>query len=210
MMALAVGAMPAPYATDPAVRDHVERLRQYLLLHYAAQPTMNQLYVLWASTQMPGLLNESQRADLIKKVASLQRPDGGWSLPTVDEQKAIKPAVLDLFKRANRVDDSDGIATGLVVLALEEDGVNLTDPMLSHGLAWLEAHQYEEGSWWASSLNGFRNPTTGMGRFMSDAATGYAVLALEQAQSLSKPDQKVAGAAANAGQSARVVASSSW
>ena len=210
MMALAVGAMPAPYASDPAARDHVELLRQYLLLHYAAQPAMNQLYVLWASAQMPGLLNESQRTDLISKVASLQRPDGGWSLPTLDDKMTIKPTVFDLFKRANRVDDSDGVATGLVVLALEEDGVSSKDPMLSRGVAWLEAHQYEEGSWWASSLNGFRNPTTGMGRFMSDAATGYAVLALEQAQGQSKPNEKAAGAAANAGHSERVVASASW
>jgi hypothetical protein len=202
--------MPAQYESDPAVRGHVEQLRQYLLVHYVAQPTMNQLYVLWASTQIPGLLNESQRAELIRKVASLQRSDGGWSLPSLDKQMTIKPAMFDLFKRANRVDESDGIATGLVVLALEEDGVSLKDPMLSSGLAWLEAHQYEEGSWWASSLNGFRNPTTGMGRFMSDAATGYAVLALEQAQDLSKPDEKTTGAAANAGQSTRVVASSSW
>lgn len=210
MMAIAVGSMPVPYASDPAVRNHVEQLRQYLLLHYEAQPTMNQLYVLWASAQMPGLLNESQRADLIRKVTSMQRPDGGWSLPMLDEQKAIKPAVLDLFKRANHVDDSDGIATGLVVLAIEEDGVSLEDPTLKHGLAWLEAHQREEGSWWASSLNGFRNPTTGMGRFMSDAATGYAVLALERAQALSKPDEKAKVADVNGVHSAPVVASSSW
>jgi hypothetical protein len=121
-----------------------------------------------------------------------------------------KPAMFDLFKRANRVDDSDGIATGLVALALEEDGVSLEDPMLKRGLAWLESHQYEEGSWWASSLNGFRNPSTGIGRFMSDAATGYAVLALEQAQSFPKPDGNATSAAANTGQSAHVVASSSW
>ena len=210
MMALAVGSMPASYASDPADRDHVERLRQYLLLHYAAQPTMNQLYVLWASTLMPGMLNESQRTDLIGKVATLQRPDGGWSLPSLDEQMTTKPAMFDLFKRANRVDDSDGIATGLVALALEEDGVSLEDPMLKRGLAWLESHQYEEGSWWASSLNGFRNPSTGIGRFMSDAATGYAVLALEQAQSFPKPDENATSAAANTGQSAHVVASSSW
>lgn len=211
MMAIAVGSMPASYAGDPAVGDHVGQLRQYLLRHYAAQPLMNQLYVLWASALTPGLLGESQRTDLIKKVASLQRSDGGWSLPSLDEQKAIKPFTLDLFKRANDVDGSDGIATGLVVLALEEAGVGLDEPMLKRGLAWLEAHQYEEGSWWASSLNGFRNPTTDMGRFMSDAATGYAVLALERAQGLSKQDEKSTsvGTAANASQSARVSSSSS-
>jgi squalene-hopene/tetraprenyl-beta-curcumene cyclase len=212
MMAIAVGSMPAAYASDPAVRDHMEHLRQYLLVHYAAEPTMNQLYVLWASSRVPGLLSASQRADLIKKVASLQRSDGGWSLPALDEQKAIKPAMLDLFKRANHVDDSDGVATGLVVLALEEDGVKLEDPALKRGLAWLETHQRGEGSWWASSLNGFRNPTTGMGRFMSDAATGYAVLALERAPNLSKRNEKTIGArlVPDAGQSVRASSSASW
>jgi hypothetical protein len=212
MMAIAVGSMPPAYASDPAVGEHIERLRQYLLLHYAAQPAMNQLYLLWASTRIPGLLSVAQRADLIKKVASLQRSDGGWSLPILDKQKAIKPAMLDLFKRANHVDDSDGIATGLVVLAFEEDGVSLENPTLKRGLAWLEAHQREEGSWWASSLNGFRNPTTGMGRFMSDAATGYAVLALERAQDLSKPNEKTRTArlVPDASQSARASSSASW
>jgi squalene-hopene/tetraprenyl-beta-curcumene cyclase len=80
------------------------------------------------------------------------------------------------------VDGSDGIATGLTVLALEESGVDLQDPALKRGLDWLARHQYEEGSWWASSLNGFRDSASGVGRFMSDAATGYAVLALEQAR----------------------------
>jgi hypothetical protein len=30
-------------------------------------------------------------------------------------------------------------------------------------------------------MNGFRDPTSDLGRFMSDAATGYAVLAIQQA-----------------------------
>jgi squalene-hopene/tetraprenyl-beta-curcumene cyclase len=47
---------------------------------------------------------------------------------------------------------------------------------------WLRQHQYQDGSWWAPSLNGLRQPDSELGRFMSDAATGYAVLAMEQAR----------------------------
>lgn len=183
-MAYAVGTMPASYSNDPSARDHIELLRRYLQQHYAAQPLMNQIYVLWASSQMPGLLSDSQRKDLIGRVTTLQRPDGGWSLSSLDAQKAFKKFTLDIFKRVNQVDGSDGIATGLVVLALEKVGISPDDPGLKRGLAWLESHQFGEGSWWASSLNGFRSPSTDLGRFMSDAATGYAVLALEQAQNL--------------------------
>jgi hypothetical protein len=143
---------------------------------------MNQLYVLWASATAPGLLSQSQRADLIVRVAKMQRADGGWSLPDLDGQKTAKKFAFDLFKRANAADGSDGIATGLAVLAFEKAGVAPSDPTIAKGLSWLEAHQHEGGNWWASSMNGFRNPTTDMGLFMSDGATGYAVLALDQAR----------------------------
>jgi squalene-hopene/tetraprenyl-beta-curcumene cyclase len=182
MMAIALGFMPDSYRDEAEIHEHVGHLWEYLLLHYDTQPLMNQLYVLWATKETPELLSESQRVALIKKIGALQRADGGWSLASLDEQKHLKSAVLDLFKRANDVDGSDGIATGLTVLALEESGVDLQDPALKRGLDWLARHQYEEGSWWASSLNGFRDSASGVGRFMSDAATGYAVLALEQAR----------------------------
>lgn len=182
MMEIALAFMPSSYAGDPSVRSHTEPLRQYIVAHYAAQPTLNQLYVLWASTGTPGLLSETQRTDLIARVSKLERADGGWSLSALDEQTPAKSFAFGLFKRVNNADGSDGIATGLVVFAFEKAGAAPADPALSRGLAWLESHQFEAGNWWASSMNGFRNPTTDLGRFMSDGATGYAVLALEQAK----------------------------
>jgi hypothetical protein len=67
-------------------------------------------------------------------------------------------------------------------VALEESGMSSKDMMLTRGLQWLEQHQNKDGSWRASSLNEKRDPDSDIGRFMSDAATGYAVLALETAQ----------------------------
>jgi hypothetical protein len=111
----------------------------------------------------------------------MQRADGGWSLPALDGKAPIKAAAFSLFKRASSGSESDGIATGLAVFALEKAGIAPTDPTVKRGLAWLESHQFEGGNWWASSMNGFRDPTSDLGRFMSDAATGYAVLAIQQA-----------------------------
>jgi squalene-hopene/tetraprenyl-beta-curcumene cyclase len=184
LMAIAVGMTPKQYRSKPEVRHHVEALRDYLRRSFAMQPAFNQLYVMWASAQLPQLLSDTQRNDLIAQVGRLQHPDGGWSLAGLDKQTSLRQSALALFQRIDKVDGSDGCATGLAVLALEEDRVPLQDPVLLGGLTWLRRHQREDGSWWASSMNGLRNPATGTGKFMSDAATGYATMALEDARSL--------------------------
>jgi squalene-hopene/tetraprenyl-beta-curcumene cyclase len=67
----------------------------------------------------------------------------------------------------------------LVSLALERAGVSRTDVHLKKALGWLAQNQDKsEGQWRATSLNKERDPASDAGRFMSDAATAYAVLAL--------------------------------
>ena len=74
---------------------------------------------------------------------------------------------------------SDGYATGLVSFVLGQAGLSRTRPELKKGVAWLAKNQNsEEGFWPATSLNKQRDPASDAGRFMSDAATAYAVMAL--------------------------------
>jgi hypothetical protein len=105
---------------------------------------------------------------------SKQRPDGGFSLSNlVGDWKRRDKTPLD--------PRSDGYATGLVTLALQQNGMRRDQPQLKRGLAWLVANQDPtEGRWFSYSLNKERDLTSDVGRLMSDAATSYAVLSLEQ------------------------------
>jgi len=68
---------------------------------------------------------------------------------------------------------------GLIALALQSGGLSRDDMHVSRALQWLAAHQDQKtGMWSASSLNKQRDPASDIGKFMSDAATAYAVLAL--------------------------------
>ena len=187
LLMMAVENAPDGYAGESQVLPHMELLRQYLRGHYSAQPLMNQLYILWLSSKVAMLLTASERETLLHAVQSRQRSDGGWSLSSLDPTSRIQ---TDQWKRleqqlkeeliaAVKPAESDGFATGLVVVALEESGTNPQDGTLRRGLDWLQRHQESDGSWKTLSLNGNKDSQTNVGRFMSDAATAYAVMALE-------------------------------
>jgi len=185
---LAVQAENAPdrYAAEPVAVPHLEHLREYLEREYSSQPMMNQLYVLWASARSSGLLTSAQRKSVLVALQSLQQPDGGWALSSLDQGHRERDSRWRWIRKqlniALKPPESDGCATGLVALVLQEIGTSPQDPMLRHGLQWLERHQDSDGSWRAESLNAKRNPQTDVGRFMTDAATGYAVMALEKSR----------------------------
>ena len=52
------------------------------------------------------------------------------------------------------------------------------DVNIAKGLAWLESNQSAMGAWEGVSVNKKRDPASHPGKFMSDAATAFAVLAL--------------------------------
>jgi squalene-hopene/tetraprenyl-beta-curcumene cyclase len=127
--------------------------------------------LLWASGGIADLLTADERQSLIDAVGAKQNADGGWSLSSLGQYKRGDNTPLDTV--------SDGYATGLVTYALRNAGLAATDAHVSRALGWLVQHQDRAtGAWSASSLNKQRDPKTDIGKFMSDAATAYAVLAL--------------------------------
>jgi hypothetical protein len=170
LMAVAVGAAPDDYRNDTKIAGNVVLLRGYLTSHYDAQPLVNKVVLLWASARISGLLSAEARGKLLEDLKSRQREDGGWSLTNLGTWERVDATPLETRP--------DGYATGLVVLALEENRVK--DATVARGIAWLKANQDKTtGAWPAWSLNKNRDPKSNIGMFMSDAATSYAVLALD-------------------------------
>jgi squalene-hopene/tetraprenyl-beta-curcumene cyclase len=173
--AVAVGMAPGNYLSEPRIQENLKSLREYLIGSYAAQPILNRIVLLWASARLPGLLTAEQRASLEDNVFSLQREDGGWSLTSLGTWKRRDSTTLETM--------SDGYATGLTVLALERAGISNRQSQIKKALAWLVQNQDRtQGLWPAYSLNKQRDLSTDIGHFMSDAATGYAVMALQAAR----------------------------
>ena len=172
LAAVAVGTAPENYRAGPEIRNGVTLLRDYLNRECARQTLINRVVLLWAAAKLPGLLAPDQQKSIVDEALSRQQPDGGWSLGSL----------VGTWKRADGTPlevKSDGYATGLIVLALEESGVARENVHLQQGLAWLAGNQSPaEGRWPGYSLNKQHDLSTETGHFMSDAATAYAVLAL--------------------------------
>jgi squalene-hopene/tetraprenyl-beta-curcumene cyclase len=168
LAALAVGAAPEQYSSSVAIQEKLGRLRAYLTRDYSKQPLSNRVVFLWASTKLTALSNPELRAGAVKEILGRQQWDGGWSLRSTARPWAT----------------SDPYATGLVVFVLLQTNLPRDTVQVQKAVSWLMRTQNKtEGFWRSDSLNKRRDPASDVGRFMSDAATAFAVLALAGSES---------------------------
>ena len=175
MAAMAVAIAPDNYRDTLAIQANLALLRGYLEREASTQPLANSALLLWVSSRWPGMIPASEQAALERDLVAKQQANGGWSLATLG-QGTWKRHDSSPFETR-----SDGYATAIAVLALRESGhAAALQTSLQRGVAWLLANQNPAtGQWPAWSVNVKRDPDSDVGKFMSDAATGFAVLALE-------------------------------
>jgi squalene-hopene/tetraprenyl-beta-curcumene cyclase len=173
LAAVTIGTAPSKYRTAPEIQDNLKLLKIYLQQGQHTQSLLNRLALLWAAKKLPGLLSQDQQQAIINEVLTKQHADGGWSGADL---------IASSWKRHDgtpQESKSDGYGTGLVSFYLEQCGMPTTRRELRSALSWLARNQdTTTGSWPAYSLNKQRDPATDVGKFMSDAATAYAVAAL--------------------------------
>ena len=178
LAAIAAGIAPGSYAASPEVQDRMKLLRDYLTRSAEKQHLFNRATLLWASTTWAGglaILTPDQQRAIVDDLLRVQQGDGGWSMASLGSWKRQDNTPLDVR--------SDGYATGLVAYALQAAGDPRASANVARALEWLMKNQDPAtGVWFATSLNKQRDPASDAGRFMNDAATAYAVLALTKAR----------------------------
>jgi squalene-hopene/tetraprenyl-beta-curcumene cyclase len=178
LAALAVGTAGKDYSEQADVRARVALLKKYLKTEFANQSLHHRVLGLWASSRLPGFLGEQDKKQLVQELLGAQEADGGWSLTKLGK-KASGPGVWESHGVYPQGVRSDGYATGLAVLALKRAGVPADSPQLRKAVVWLVTNQ-KEGTWPANYINLPRDPQSDVGKFMRDAATAFAVLALTE------------------------------
>jgi squalene-hopene/tetraprenyl-beta-curcumene cyclase len=176
-----LAAVAAGTAHSPQPEANVKLLREYLLRQMSNQSLLNRVGLLWASARLPNLLTKEQSTAILRDIRAQQHEDGGWSASSL---------VPSAWKRKDTTpleSKSDGYATGLVTYILRQAGVSRNEDHLEKALAWLQRNQDPaSGMWPAWSLNKQRDPASDAGKFMSDAATAYSVMALENSPAVAR------------------------
>jgi len=166
LVALAIGYAPDRYDEDPSARAGFARLQGFLR-NNPPNNVHDRAVLLWASVRTPGVLSAAEQADYTRSLLALQKPDGGWALPSMGTWPRHGGAPSDPEGA------SDGYATSLATLVLCQRGYSAESEPVRRGVAWIQQHQRASGRWFTGSLfsDGFQN-------YLSNMATAYAVMAL--------------------------------
>lgn len=171
----ALGHLPDSLATLPSNQQGQQRLRDYLL--GTTPETLHQRgMMLWADIEQPGLLTKPQRQETIDRLLELQNKDGGWNvirLGLTADQVATTGRWARTDGTPQERDASDGYGTGYVLWILLQAGLEGRHPAIQDGIAWLQRHQRVSGRWYV------RSPRRDGRHYLSNAATSFAVLALQ-------------------------------
>ena len=161
---LAAARAPEDYASSPAAREGLGKIRAYLAKHPA--PSIHHKgMLLWASKGVDGIMPEADRKKTAEELLSLQRPDGGWNAASLGSWKRADGTPQD-------VESSDGYGTGFVLTVARAGGVPATDERIRRGVEWLKTHQRESGRWYTRSLHSDGK------HYLTHAGTAFALLAL--------------------------------
>jgi hypothetical protein len=165
----AMAAMSVP-AKDHG-RPEAQELIAYLTRERAHQPLHHRLMLLWASTRFPSVLPAAARTAIVDEAWKKQQPDGSWTT------EALGP--FEAHPNAPHAEGSNAYATAFAAYVLQQTAGDAPNPKLARALAWLRTHQNAEcGCWQAVSMNKQFEPGSMQSKFMADAATSFAVLAL--------------------------------
>ncbi|MBC8874696.1 MAG: terpene cyclase/mutase family protein [Planctomycetes bacterium] len=185
MAAMGVAAAPGWRSTlqEEPLLARIENLETYLR-ETPPRHDHERMLLLWASTRLPGLLDEQRRRELVDIIWRQQRDDGGWSTRTFATPEALGSGKRSEELRAEpdyQNPPSDGYQTGLAVVVLRDAGTAADDPRIRKAIRWLLSNQRESGRWWTRSLN-----THSRFHYISYSGTAYAALALAKCGALAE------------------------
>ena len=111
------------------------------------------------------------RTAIVDEAWNKQQADGSWTT------EALGP--FEAHPNAPRAEGGNAYATAFAAYILQQTAGDAPKPKLARALDWLRTHQNAGcGCWQAVSMNKQFEPGSMQSKFMTDAATSFAVLAL--------------------------------
>ncbi len=152
-----------PVGADSGVVQH----QNYMKREMEKQPLHHRL----ARIAFASKKDKDVRAVVLRDLWVAQSSDGGWSTAALGPWSKQEMAPPD--------SGSNAYATAWAAHTARESGVSCSDKRMKRALDWLEKNQdVETGAWNSVSMNKVYPEGSIQSKFMTDAATGYAVAAL--------------------------------